>query len=241
MTLLILLALAFLVLLSVLAVVVVRFATTRDAEGRLTPPGCMAGCAVALALSLLGAAGLAVFAGAALFVSAPTEEFRTDMREAAEDIGEGLRELGDALHEGSDELRRELREEAEAVRRTRRQRDEPSSASTAESTPEPTETPLDAAVQWRARVVVSWPGASDPREELLQALTSAALAPPVDVAVVTTNDETDGARTVATLSAATRAANVKELDELLCDELARLSERLGLEYSLESVSDDELR
>lgn len=241
MTLLFLLALAFLIFLTVIAAFVVRFALTRDAEGRLSPPSCIGGCAVALVLSLVGVTGLAVLAFAALLVSAPTEEFRTDLREAAEDIGEGLRELGQELHESSDELRRELREEADAVRRRHGRRDESSSASTEESTPESTETPLDAAPPWRARVVVSWPGASDPREELLQALTGEGLAPPVDVAVVTTHDETDGARTVATLSAATRAASVKELDELLRDELARLSEGLGLEYTLESVSDDELR
>lgn len=254
MTLLILLAVAFLLLLGALAVAAVRFASPRDAEGRRSAPGCLAGCAVALVLSLLGLAGLAVFTGAAALVAAPTEEFRDDLREAARDVGEGMRELGQELRENSEDLRRELREELDNARRARRERerererdnesettpDEPGSSADS-SSPSSAGSSSPSSTPWRARVVVSWRGASDPSPELLAALTSAALAPPVELSVQTVVDETDGERTIATLSAQARAASVKALDALLRADLARESERSGVEYALESVVDDELR
>ncbi len=250
MTLLILLAFAFLLLLGALAVAAVRFASPRDAEGRRSAPGCLAGCAVALVLSLLGLAGLAVFTGAAALVAAPTEEFRDDLREAAHDVGDGLRELGQELRENSEDLRRELREELDNARRARRERErERERDNESETTPDEPGSSADSSAgssspssaPWRARVVVSWPGESDPSPELLAALTSAALAPPVELSVQTVVDETDGERTIATLSAQARAASVKALDALLRADLARESERSGVEYALESVVDDELR
>lgn len=253
MTLLILLAVAFLLLLGALAVAAVRFASPRDAEGRRSAPGCLAGCAVALVLSLLGLAGLAVFTGAAALVAAPTEEFRDDLREAAHDVGDGLRELGQELRENSEEVRRELREELDNARRARRERERERAlereradeSGTLSARPDEPDSSADSgspsSAPWRARVVVSWPGESDPSPELLAALTSAALAPPVELSVQTVVDETDGERTIATLSAQARAASVKALDALLRADLARESERSGVEYALESVVDDVLR
>ncbi len=236
MTVLVLLALAFLLFLAVLAVVVVRFGSTRDAEGRPSAPGCFAGCAVALALSLLGLAGLAVFAGAAALISAPSEEFRADLRDAAQEVGAGLRELGQELRENARDAGRELRESAREARRPRESRDTSATPSAA-----PTVAPLETNRPWRARIVVSWPGDSDPSSELLEALTRAALETPIDAAVHPSIGEDGGARTRAELTATSRAADVKALEALLRVELARASAELDLEYLLESVVDDDLR
>jgi hypothetical protein len=231
MTGLILLALAFLILLVVLAVVAARLLGARDAEGRRAAPGCLAGCAVAAALGFLGLVGLAVFTGAALVLSVPDEEFRADLREAADELGDGLRELRDELREHSDELRRELRDEIDDARRQRDRR----------ASPTPAPQPEPASEVWRARVVLTWAGESDSLAALIEALTRTALAEPVDIEATETRDETDGARTIATLVANARCADVSALRTAIEEELARLNASSGVEYTLESVSDDRLR
>lgn len=219
-----LLGLAFLFLLCVLAVVSLRMFGARDAEGRRSAPGCLGGCAMTVVLALLGFVGLGVFI-AALAVSAPSEEFRDSLHEAA-------REVSSAVREQAQELRRELQDEFGDERPTRVRR-------TTASDPAPTASEVPA--PWRARVVLSWPGESDPPLALVEALAAAGLQAPIDIALTSGSDESGGQRTKATMTAAASAASAAELRRTIDAAVEHLRAESGLELTVLEVLDEDLR
>ncbi len=79
----VLLAALFLVLLAVLAAVAFKLLAARDAQGNVTAPGCLNGCAIALVLALLGGLGAATFLAAAGAIAGegPLREIGRELRE----------------------------------------------------------------------------------------------------------------------------------------------------------------
>lgn len=223
-----LLGLAFLVLLCILAVVSLRLFGARNEEGRLTAPGCLGGCAMAAVLSFLGLAGLAALV-LALAVATHTVEFRNSLNDAAHEVSFAVREQAEELRR---ELRDELGDELGDGRSARARR-----ASPTEADPKTAPAPRT----WRARVVLGWPGQSDPPLALLEALTKAGLQEPLELALTTSNDEANELRTKATVISATRATGVDALRRAIEAEAARLGAESGLELSVLEVADEDLR
>jgi hypothetical protein len=235
-----LLALAFLALLGCLAFAAVKVFGAKNAEGRVSAPGCLGGCAMALVLTLLGVAGLATFlVAAAVATSSP------EMNEAAREISAGIRE-------GVGELRRELRTEIGRARR-RAPRDTDIERFDSESTDETDESD-DAGgvvgaeesddtriVPWRARVVVSWSGHGEPDVKLLDMLDEAGLDAPIDVEVDFESDETDGDRSLAILTGSASLESVGELRRRVEEALERAGAELGAEFELVEVRAEDLR
>jgi hypothetical protein len=232
-----LLALAFLALLGCLAFAAVKVFGAKNAEGRVSAPGCLAGCAMALVLTLLGVAGLATFlVAAAVATSSP------EMSEAAREISAGIRE-------GVGELRRELRTEAGRARRRAprdaelerldsESADESDDSAGAVGVDESDDTRI---VPWRARVVVSWSGHGEPDVKLLDMLDDAGLDAPIDVEVDFESDETDGDRSLAILTGSASLESVGDLRRRVEEALERAGAELGVEFALVEVRAEDLR
>jgi hypothetical protein len=219
-----LLALAFLALLCCLALVAAKVFGAKNAEGRATAPGCLGGCAFALLLAVIGLAGLATLvAGVALATATP-------------ELGDAAHELRVGLREGVAELRQEFGRARRRAPRVAEFEFEPGArVETTERQPGP------AAASWRARVVVSWSGHSEPKLELLEALARAGLEAPIDLALVFESDEADGQRSTATLSGGASHVDVDELRRRLEEALEQAGSELGLEFSVHDVRPEDLR
>ncbi len=223
-----LLALAFLALLGCLAFVAAKVFGAKSAEGRATAPGCLGGCAFALVLTVIGLAGLATFvAGAALATATP-------------ELGDAAHELREGLREGVAEVRRELREEAGRGRRRDSRFSERELGPAAPVEAHEAEPDL-AVVSWRARVVVSWSGHSEPRVELLEALARAGLEAPIDVELGFESDSSAGELSTATFSGSASHVDVDALRRRVEEALKQAGAELGLEFSVVEVRAEDLR
>jgi hypothetical protein len=99
----------FLLLLIVLALVAFKMLGARDAQGNVTAPGCINGCAVALALTLLGVVGAVTFVAASAAI-AGTGKVGQELR----DLARREREVAERRAEEAQERREERDEHAES-------------------------------------------------------------------------------------------------------------------------------
>ena len=192
----------FLLLLVVLAFVAFKTLAARDASGNVTAPGCLNGCAVAAALTVLGLLGIFTFVAgvAAIAGKGPVAQ---ELRRMAE------RERERAEHEHDRAVRREREE---------RELNEERGANAEEALGEPVERAAPSGP--RLRVVLEARDHVEIPEELLESLSEAGAGEDFEVVLDHLVDESGNDVTLVELTMPAEGRDLNEIERAFAEVLA---------------------
>lgn len=243
-------ALAFLALLCVLALVAGHVFGAKTPEGQRTAPGCVGGCAMFVVLTGLGLAGLGVFIAGAIGAMD-----KGPVREVAHEVRDTLRahRMAERGSQSSEERRRRAAwPESEQVEVERQANDNDG----ADEAPAPARAADDEASDEGAndegasegehaskpvRVVVCWAGHSEPRKPLLDALREAGIEGEVRVEVEYERDDHGAERTVVTLLGTAVDDGANRLEQHVDAALDALSAELDVRITRVELEFEDLR